>query len=106
MAGLVGLSLNAHGFSRFQILTSFLIESIVLSLIGGVIGAAASLLMSLKTVSMMNFATWSELSFKFEPTPGILCTALVIAMVMGILGGFWPAVRAARINPVQAMRGA
>jgi putative ABC transport system permease protein len=99
-------TLRALGFSRFQILISFLIESIVLSLIGGVIGAAASLLMSLKTVSMMNFSTWSELSFKFEATPGILITALVIAMVMGILGGFWPAVRAARINPVQAMRGA
>jgi putative ABC transport system permease protein len=99
-------TLRALGFSRFQILTSFLIESIVLSLMGGVIGAAASLLMSLKRISMMNFRTWSELSFKFEPTPQILLGALFIAMVMGILGGFWPAVRAARINPVQAMRGA
>ena len=54
---------------------------------------------------MMNFQTWSELSFKFEPTPQILITALIVAAVMGILGGFFPAIRAARINPVVAMRG-
>jgi putative ABC transport system permease protein len=53
----------------------------------------------------MNNATWSELSFRFEPTPKILITSIVIAAVMGILGGFFPAIRAARINPVQAMRG-
>lgn len=99
-------TLRALGFSRFQILISFLIESIALALLGGAIGAAASLLMGLKRITMMNNATWSELSFKFEATPEILVKAIIIAGVMGILGGFWPAVRAARINPVQAMRGA
>jgi putative ABC transport system permease protein len=44
--------------------------------------------------------------FKFEPSVGIIVSAMVAAAMMGILGGFWPAVRAARINPVQAMRGA
>ena len=86
-------------------MTSFLIESVILALAGGAVGAAASLLMSLKRISMMNFQTWSELSFKFEPTPQILITALIVAAVMGILGGFFPAIRAARINPVVAMRG-
>jgi putative ABC transport system permease protein len=62
--------------------------------------------MGLKRITMMNNATWSELSFKFEATPEILLKAILIAGVMGILGGFFPAVRAARINPVQAMRGA
>ncbi len=98
-------TLRALGFSRLQILTSFLIESVILALAGGAVGAAASLLMSLKRISMMNFQTWSELSFKFEPTPQILITALIVAAVMGILGGFFPAIRAARINPVVAMRG-
>ncbi|MGH7280615.1 MAG: ABC transporter permease [Polyangiaceae bacterium] len=98
-------TLRALGFSRLQILTSFLIESVILALAGGAVGALASLLMSLKRVSMMNFQTWSELSFKFEPTPQILITAMVVAAVMGILGGFFPAIRAARINPVVAMRG-
>jgi putative ABC transport system permease protein len=99
-------TLRALGFSRFQILISFLLESIALALIGGVIGAAASLLMGMKTITMMNNATWSELCFRFEATPQIIFTAIAIAGVMGILGGFFPALRAARINPVQAMRGA
>ncbi len=99
-------TLRALGFSRFQILFSFLVESIALAVMGGVIGAAASLLMGMKRITLMNNATWSELSFRFEPTPQILITAIVIASVMGVLGGFFPAIRAARINPVQAMRGA
>jgi len=99
-------TLRALGFSRFQILTSFLFESIVLSLVGGALGAAASLLMSLKEFSTMNWATFSEMVFRFEPSVGIIGSAMLAAGVMGILGGFWPAVRAARINPVQAMRGA
>ncbi len=99
-------TLRALGFSRFQILVSFLLESIFLAMIGGAIGAGASLLMGMKRITMMNNATWSELSFKFEATPQIIVTAIVIAAVMGIFGGFWPAVRAARINPIQAMRGA
>jgi putative ABC transport system permease protein len=99
-------TLRALGFSRFQILTSFLIESVLLSLVGGAIGAAASLLMSMKEFSTMNWATFSELVFKFEPSVGIIVSAMIAAAVMGILGGFWPAVRAARIDPVQAMRGA
>lgn len=99
-------TLRALGFSRFQILTSFLLESVALALFGGALGAGASLLMGLKRITLMNNATWSELSFRFEPTPKILITAIAIAGVMGVLGGFFPAIRAARINPVQAMRGA
>jgi putative ABC transport system permease protein len=99
-------TLRALGFTRFQILTSFLFEAIILALLGGVVGAAASLLMSLKEVSMMNWATFSEIVFRFEPSVSIIVSSMVLAGVMGIVGGFWPAVRAARINPVQAMRGA
>jgi putative ABC transport system permease protein len=99
-------TLRALGFTRFQILVSFLLEAIVLALLGGAVGAGASLLMGLKRITMINNATWSELSFRFEPTPQIIVTSLVAAIVMGIFGGFFPAIRAARINPVQAMRGA
>lgn len=99
-------TLRALGFTRFQVLTSFLFESILLSLIGGAIGAAASLLMSTQEISTMNWATFAEIVFKFEPSVGIIVSAMVAAAVMGVLGGFWPAIRAARINPVQAMRGA
>jgi putative ABC transport system permease protein len=97
-------TLRALGFTRLQILTSFLFESVALALLGGALGAAASLLMSLKEISTMNWATFSEIVFKFEPSVGIIVSAMVAAAVMGILGGFWPAVRAARMNPVQAMR--
>jgi putative ABC transport system permease protein len=99
-------TLRALGFTRFQILTSFLLESVLLALAGGVLGAGASLLMSMMTFSTMNWATFSEIVFKFQPSVQIIASAMIAAVVMGILGGFWPALRAARINPVQAMRGA
>ncbi len=98
-------TLRALGFGRGTILLSFLIESILLSLAGGVIGAAASMAMGLVSFSMVNFSSWSEIVFRFEPTPGIIVGALIFATVMGVVGGFFPAVRAARISPVDAMRG-
>ena len=97
-------TLRALGFSRSSILTSFLFESILLAVIGGAIGAAASLLMGFVRFSTMNFASWSEISFSFEPTPTIIVTAVVLAAVMGIIGGFFPAIRASRVSPIEAMR--
>jgi putative ABC transport system permease protein len=99
-------TLRALGFTRTQILVSFLIEAIVLALLGGVVGALASLAMSTQSFSMLNFATFSEIVFRFEPSVQIIVSAMIVAGVMGLVGGFWPAVRAARVNPVQAMRGA
>jgi putative ABC transport system permease protein len=97
-------TLRALGFGRGAILLSFLLESILLALIGGAIGAAASLAMGLVSFSMVNFASWSEIVFRFEPTGGIIIGALVFATFMGLLGGFFPALRAARVSPVDAMR--
>ncbi len=97
-------TLRALGFSRASILFSFLLEAIMLSLIGGAVGGAASLLMGFVKFSMVNFASWSEIVFAFEPTPAILVRAVVFAGFMGIVGGFFPAVRAARVSPVEAMR--
>jgi putative ABC transport system permease protein len=97
-------TLRALGFSRGSILFSFLLEAIMLSLLGGAIGAAASLLMGFVKFSMVNFASWSEIVFAFEPTPAILVRAVIFAGFMGIVGGFFPAVRAARVSPVEAMR--
>jgi putative ABC transport system permease protein len=53
---------------------------------------------------MMNFASWSEIAFSFEPTAGILVRAMIFASVMGLIGGILPAIRAARVSPVDAMR--
>jgi putative ABC transport system permease protein len=97
-------TLRALGFSRFSILTSFVLESLVLSLAGGAIGAAVSLVMQFVRITTLNQTTWSEIVFTFEPTPQIIMKALVLAAIMGIIGGFWPAVRAAFVSPVEAMR--
>lgn len=97
-------TLRALGFSRFQILTSFLLEASLLTAVGGAVGFAASLAMTLVHFSMMNFATWSEVTFSFEPTPQIMISALLMGGIMGLLGGLFPAVRAARMSPLAAMR--
>jgi putative ABC transport system permease protein len=97
-------TLRALGFSRTTILASFVLEAFMLALIGGAIGAAASMAMGLVELSMMNMNTWSEIVFKFDPSPEIVAGAVLSGGVMGILGGLFPAVRAARVSPVAAMR--
>jgi putative ABC transport system permease protein len=98
-------TLRALGFPRSSILASFLLESTALACLGGLAGVLASLPMRFVKFSMVNFATWSEVVFTFEPTPGILIASVVLAVGMGLLGGFSPAVRAARMSPIKAMRG-
>ncbi|AUX44268.1 hypothetical protein SOCE26_057320 [Sorangium cellulosum] len=98
-------TLRALGFSRFSILTSFLLESIFLAFLGGVLGCLAALAMGLVRFSIINFASFSEIVFTFEPTPGIMIASVLVAMGMGLLGGFFPALRAARMSPILAMRG-
>jgi len=97
-------TLRALGFSRGEILFSFLIESSVLALVGGIIGSIASMAMTAVDFSMMNFATWQEIRFTFDPSPGIIIGSIVAGGAMGVLGGFFPAVRAARLSPIVAMR--
>lgn len=97
-------TLRALGFSRKSILFSFLLESLVLGLIGGVVGATASLAMGMVKITTLNANTWSEIVFTFEPTPQILMDAMIVAALMGIVGGFLPALRAARVSPIEAMR--
>ncbi|HKU37372.1 MAG TPA: ABC transporter permease, partial [Polyangiales bacterium] len=97
-------TLRALGFSRSTIMASFLLESVLLALIGGVAGAFASLCMGLVKFSMMNFSSWASITFSFDPTPGILAFAILVGGAMGVLGGLFPAFRAARTSPVEAMR--
>ena len=98
-------TLRALGFSRFSILFSFLVESATLAFFGGIIGAIFALGMQFFSLTMINMGTWSEIVFRFEPTPGIVIASLVVSIVMGLAGGFVPAVKAARISPIEAMRG-
>lgn len=97
-------TLRALGFSRFGILISFLFESVVLAVVGGAVGLWAALGMRMVKIPLMNFASWSEMVFTFEPTPGILLGSLLFAVGMGVLGGFLPAVRAAGVSPLAALK--
>jgi putative ABC transport system permease protein len=98
-------TLRALGFSRTSVLVSFVLESILLAVVGGVVGSAASLALGLVHFSMINFSSWSEMVFSFDPTPRVLLTALAFACGMGLVGGILPALRAARTSPLQAIRG-
>jgi len=97
-------AMRAMGFSRGGILVAFLLESLLLGGLGGVMGVCLAAGLSFVTFSTTNFQTFSELAFRFALTPRIVLLALGFSLVMGIVGGFLPAVRAARMNIVTALR--
>jgi ABC-type antimicrobial peptide transport system permease subunit len=99
-------TMRALGFNRFSVLSAFLIESILLSLIGGAVGLGLASLMSFVRISTTNFGTFSELAFGFTLAPAIVVTTLIFALIMGVAGGFLPAVRAARLDILAALRSA
>ncbi|HXX62624.1 MAG TPA: ABC transporter permease [Bacteroidota bacterium] len=99
-------TMRAIGFRRRSILGAFLVESVILSFIGGCAGIALASLMSLVRISTVNFGTFSELAFGFTLSPQIVVSAMVFSVVMGIVGGFLPAARAARMNILEALRSA
>jgi ABC-type lipoprotein release transport system permease subunit len=97
-------TLRALGFQRRSVLAAFLVESIVLAVIGGAVGVGLASLLSFARVSTMNFTSFSEIGFGFSLSPGVVVGALTFALVMGVVGGFLPAVRAARLSIVGALR--
>jgi putative ABC transport system permease protein len=97
-------TLRALGFSRASVLVSFLLEGIVLATAGACIGLLGAFAMSFVTFSMMNFTTWSEVVFTFQITPKVILTSVLVGGVTGLLGGFIPAVRAARLRPIDALK--
>jgi len=99
-------TLRALGFRRRGILAAFLMEAMLLGLVGGTAGLALASLMQFFSLSTMNWQTFSELAFSFTLTPGIVLQSLLFALLMGLLGGFLPALRAARLNIVDALRAA
>lgn len=97
-------TLRALGFSRRQILGSFLLESCALALGGAAVGAGLSLITSFFKLSTMNYDTWQEVTFTFHPAPDILLISVLAGGLMGVIGGFLPALSAARTSPIEAMR--
>ncbi len=97
-------TLRAIGFRRRNILASFLLESVILGLLGGILGALLALPMNGISAATANFETFSEVLFHFRITPGIIFRGLVFAIAVGILGGYLPARRAARIRLIEIIR--
>jgi ABC-type lipoprotein release transport system permease subunit len=98
-------TLRALGFRRRSVLVSFVIESVLLALASGGMGLACASGMQLVRFSTMNFQSFSEVSFRFVLTPGILAASMIFAGLMGYAGGLLPAMRASRMAIVQATRG-
>ena len=99
-------TLRALGFKRRSVLSAFLIESLTLALIGGVIGLFLASFLQFFSVSTLNYQSFSELQFSFALSPSIAFNSLLFSLFMGFAGGFLPAVRAARLNIVNALRSA
>lgn len=97
-------TLRALGFGRWNILLSFLFESIVLCLIGGVLGCLATVPLNGMTSGTQNPMMFSEVTFSFHFGPRVLLQGVLLAAVMGLVGGLFPAVRAIRMNIVKALR--
>jgi putative ABC transport system permease protein len=98
-------TLRALGFSRFAVLSSFIIESLMVAVVGGAIGVVLSFFLGFVSFSTINMTNWSEIVFRFETTPQILGISFAFALFMGFIGGFLPALRAARLSPLAAIRG-
>ncbi len=99
-------TLRALGFRRSAVLTAFMAESLLLALLGGVVGLAAASVMQAVDVSTTNFQTFAELAFRFVLTPQIALQTMLFALVMGVVGGVIPAWRAARLQIVDCLRAA
>jgi putative ABC transport system permease protein len=92
-------TMRALGFSTLNVLLSFLFEALLISIVGGILGCLAVLPLNGLTTSTMNFQTFSNLAFAFKITFDLLLMGILFALVMGVLGGLLPAVRAS-VRPV------
>jgi putative ABC transport system permease protein len=92
------------GFQPRSVLASFLAESALIALIGGIIGCLLALPINGVVTSTTNWASFSEIAFAFRVTPALLLAGLLFAVAMGIVGGFFPARRASKLPVIQALR--
>ena len=97
-------TMRALGFGGGSVVVSFVFESLLIALIGGVLGCLIVLPINGLTTGTMNWQTFSHLAFAFRITPGLLLSGVVFALVMGLIGGVPPAVRAARRQVAPTLR--
>lgn len=97
-------TMRALGFGQMSITVSFMIEAILIAGIGGLLGAIVVLPLNGYTASTLNFQTFSHLAFAFRVTPALLLGGMVFALMMGLVGGTPPAIRAARRPVAAALR--
>jgi putative ABC transport system permease protein len=97
-------TMRALGFGAAAVVFSFLIEALLISFVGGALGAVAVLPLNGLTTGAMNWQTFSHMEFAFQITPILLLSGLIFALVMGVLGGLPPAVRAAQRPVATALR--
>jgi putative ABC transport system permease protein len=97
-------TMRALGFGGPSVVFSFLLEALLISFVGGLLGCLAVLRLNGITTSTINFQTFSNLAFAFKITPGLLAEGIIFALVMGVVGGFFPAVRAAGLPVATALR--
>jgi len=93
--------MRALGFGAAAVVFSFLIEALLISLVGGAIGCAAVLPLNGFTTGSMNWQTFSHMAFAFKITPGLLMGGIIFALGMGVAGGLLPAIHAA-VRPISA----
>lgn len=97
-------TIRALGFTEGSIIFSFLCESLFISFVGGIIGCIAVIPINGYSTSTINWQTFSNIAFAFQVTPWLLFEGMLFALFMGFIGGIPPAVRAARLPVVVALR--
>jgi putative ABC transport system permease protein len=97
-------TMRALGFGGGSVVLSFVIESLLIAVVGGALGCLAVLPLNGFTTGTINWQTFSHLAFAFRVTPGLMLAGLAFALLMGFAGGVFPALRAARMSIARALR--
>ncbi len=99
----IGILLSI-GFRPFPIFLSFMFEACLLGLLGGIVGCLMALPLNGVETGATNWSTFTEVAFAFRVTPTVLLISVIFSLILGLLGGAWPALRAAMMTPTDALR--